>query len=80
MLNKKTVANIRQNPKACYLFAKDGHYKEGVRLYLELLDLIEDDAKIAQLTGSNSQKTKFLALFKITKSLQIASDKEFPQV
>ena len=79
MLKKKTLANLQENPNACYLFAKNYHYKEGVRLYLRCVDLIDSEQKIADILNSpaKSKNQRVLALFEIVKSLQIASNKEF---
>lgn len=81
MRDKLTHANLLENPSANYLFIEDGQGFHGVRLYLEKIDEVQDDEKIASLsrrrTGqADDGEKRFLVTFKVLKLLVLVGDEE----
>jgi len=81
MRDKLTHANLMENPSANYLFIEDGQGFHGVRLYLEKIDEVQDDEKIASLTRrktgqADDAEKRFLVTFKVLKLLVLVGDEE----
>lgn len=78
MLSRKTLANLQDNPHACFLYAKEGPGYEGVRLYLKRVETIEDEAAIETMIDRRFElkKPRVLMLFALEKALKLTNAEE----
>ncbi|HPA15870.1 MAG TPA: pyridoxamine 5'-phosphate oxidase family protein [Desulfobacterales bacterium] len=83
MLDRLTHTNLQSNPKAVYLFKKEGEEFIGKRLFLIKIKEEEDEDKINELMKTYypawhdryKDEKKFQVFFKITKVLPLISEK-----
>ncbi len=85
MLDLLTRKNLQENTSAHYLFLEKGGGFSGVRIYLEKVKEIQDDAIIDSLSRRKEKSpeqekdsARFLVSFKVVKILELIGDKEIP--
>ena len=77
MLDRRSHANLADNPHACYLFLEEGKAYQGVRLYLTFLDDSTDQERIRAMSrrpkrpDEGEQERKFLVRFRVDKALNL---------
>jgi hypothetical protein len=83
MLERLTHANIQKNPYAAYLFIETENVSikiKGVRLYITMLREEKNSEKLHKLRrvkyNDDTNKTRYLVFFKITKILPLVGDDE----
>lgn len=83
MREKKTHANIRENPAANYLYVADNKTFTGIRMYLTFQNDTDDPAKVEKYRRRNSpvdealdKERLHLVSFKIDKVLSLVGDHE----
>lgn len=67
---RRTHANLRENPNACYIFTEAEDPFRGVRLYLAMTGESEDADQIAELRRrerSGGGGRRFLVRFRVTE-------------
>jgi len=80
MLERRSYANIRVNPRAAYMFLTDGRANEGVRLYLEVAGEETDPDRIAAVkaqhasTRTKTDAPRHLVLFKVVETRPLIGD------
>jgi hypothetical protein len=83
MADRLTHSNIRQNPKAVYLYMEEGEYS-GKRLFLTMVEESEDPALVASMArrgschhcSDESMKSEkhFVVYFKLDSVLPLVGD------
>ena len=84
MADRLTHHNVRQNPRACYLFKEAGDKYTGRRLYLKMTREIQDPLlvgemrrkKYPEVAGKYGDENKFVVYFRIEKVLPLIGDKQ----
>ena len=77
MLDRRSHANLADNPHACYLFLEEGTSYQGLRLYLTFLDESTDQEQIRAMSrrprrpDEGEQERKFLVRFRVDKALNL---------
>ncbi len=81
MRDKLTHKNIKENPKATYLFEVAGEGVSGIRVYLEKTGEEQDSPKLEELrrrkhnsAEENEISPKFLVYFRVNKILPLLGD------
>ncbi len=83
MGNKRSRANIQENPKASFLFIEQGEGYNGVRLFLTKTREVQDDEAIATLSrkptavaSDDKEEERRLVHFTVDKAIALLGDKE----
>lgn len=78
MLNKRTRANLLENPKANYLFIENGNGYKGIRIYLTKIGETDDSKAIENLKrrSSSSNQERYLVTFKVDKAIELIGDED----
>jgi len=84
MADRLTHHNVKQNPRAAYLFREAGEKYVGKRLYLRRVKEIQDTKLVSEMrrknypeiVGKYGDENKFVVYFKIDKVLPLVGDKE----
>ncbi len=84
MADRLTHHNVKQNPRAAYLFREAGEKYAGKRLYLRRVKEIQDTKLVSEMrrknypeiVGKYGDENKFVVYFKIDKVLQLIGDKK----
>ncbi|HET6490426.1 MAG TPA: pyridoxamine 5'-phosphate oxidase family protein [Syntrophales bacterium] len=84
MADRLTHHNVKQNPRAAYLFKEAGEKYVGKRLYLSKTKEIQDTKlvsemrrkKYPEIVGKYGDENKFVVYFKVDKVLPLIGDKE----
>jgi hypothetical protein len=84
MADRLTHHNVKQNPRAAYLFREAGEKYAGKRLYLRRVKEIQDTKlvsemrrkKYPEIVGKYGDENKFVVYFKIEKVLPLVGDKK----
>ena len=84
MADRLTHHNVKQNPRAAYLFKEAGEKYVGKRLYLRRTKEIQDTKlvsemrrkKYPEIVGKYGDENKFVVYFKIDKVLPLVGEKE----
>ncbi|HEX7504860.1 MAG TPA: pyridoxamine 5'-phosphate oxidase family protein [Syntrophales bacterium] len=84
MADRLTHHNVKQNPRAAYLFREAGEKYAGKRLYLRRVKEIQDTKLVSEMrrknypeiVGKYGDENKFVVYFKIDKVLPLVGDKE----
>ncbi len=77
MLDRRSHANLLENPHACFLYLEEGRAYQGLRLYLTFLDENTDQEQIRSLSrrpkrpDEGEQERKFLVRFRVDKVLNL---------
>jgi hypothetical protein len=78
MSDRKTHANVLENPSAAYVFVQDGSKSKGVRLYLHFLREVEDSGLVEVLRRSyhgsekhEQDERKFVVYFRLDSMLPL---------
>ena len=80
MRDHLTYANIKSNPKACYLFRQDSTGYVGKRLYLTMtreetdIELIESLRRSSKAYSEHDDSKKFLVYFNIDNIRPLVGD------
>ena len=78
MRNKKSRANLLENPKAHYLFIEGGGGYKGIRIHLTMIEETDNQElieKLARRSGENDQD-RYLVTFHVDKTLELVGDME----
>jgi hypothetical protein len=84
MADRLTHHNVKQNPRAAYLFREAGEKYAGKRLYLRRVKEIQDTKLVSEMrrknypeiVGKYGDENKFVVYFKIDKVLKLIGDKK----
>lgn len=74
MNDRRSYSNIKENPKAAYLFVEEGSKSKGVRLYLKKEKETDDKELISKIKRHHSEsvndedKKRFLVYFSLEDS------------
>ena len=80
MRDRLSHRNLKNNPRAHYLFVENGGKSHGVRLHLEMIEESSDDALVdlysrrSKRDGDDEQR--FFVTFEIVKALKLLGDQE----
>lgn len=76
MRNKRTRANLQENPRANYLFIENGNGYKGVRINLTMTAESSDQDLIKQLSrrSSDDSHEKYLVTFQINQAIALVGD------
>ncbi len=78
MRNKKTRANLQENPQAHFLFIeKDSGFK-GIRVTLIMTEESDDENLIKKLSrrASSDNEEKYLVSFLLNKAIELVGDED----
>lgn len=78
MLNKRTIANLRENPGATYLFVEKGEGYEGVRLSLTMIEETDDKELIEKFSrrSKSSSEERFFVTFSVNRVSKLIGNAE----
>jgi hypothetical protein len=87
MADKLTHHNVKQNPRAAYLFRESGEKYVGKRLYLRKTKEIQDPQLVSEMRRKKypevsekyTNENKFIVYFKIDRVLPLLGDKSSDQ-
>lgn len=75
MNDRVSHANIRENPRAAYLFVEEGTKSRGIRVYLEKTGETDDPGEIEKFRrhhgSDNADKKLFLVKFNVVRTREI---------
>jgi len=80
MRDRLSHRNLKDNPRAHYLFVENGGKSSGVRLHLEMIEESSDDEHINLYSRrgkrAGDDEKRFLVTFEIVKALKLLGDEE----
>ena len=74
MNDRRSHSNIKENPKAAYLFVEEGSKSKGIRLYLKKEKETDDKELINKIrrhhsgSGNDEDKKRFLVYFSLIET------------
>ena len=84
MKDRRSHANVRENPNAAYLFIenrREGEPLRGVRLYLSMIEEERDTERLYRLrrrTVGDPAETRFLVFFHVDEIRPLVGDDDSP--
>ncbi len=78
MRNKRTRANLQENPKANFLFIEKGNGYKGIRINLTMTSESNDQNLIKELSrrSSSDAEEKYLVTFLISQAIELIGDED----
>ncbi len=78
MRNKRTRANLKENPKANFLFIENDNGYKGIRINLTMTSESDDQNLIEKLSrrSSSSNKDKYLVTFQVNQAIELIGDED----
>lgn len=78
MRNKRTRANLKENPQAHFLFIEKDNGFKGIRVTLTMTDESDDKDLIKKLSrrASNDDQEKYLVSFRLNKAIELVGDED----